>query len=272
MLGMVDFFTILNEILINPYLLLEAIMEQDAFQLLSNLNNFKNFNSEQLKSFIDSGEVVHYKKDDVIIHQGDESDHVFLLISGFLLAEVDYDTSSPVTIGAIYAGEIFGEIAYLEGTKRACSIVTHCDSLVLAFDSNAFENQVESNLILNKLINKSLIERLRRANDNKINSLPNKAIYLTYLSNPNIYQWLLDLLQQQMDKQAIKYLTITDKTLLNKFGENIGTLYFNNWIRELHRVQGSHYLVKDLVHPWTKSTRQRAKCFCPDRPASGTLR
>jgi len=36
--------------------------------------------------------------------------------------------------------------------------------------------------------------------------------------------------------------------------------------------QGSHYLVKDLVHPWTKSTRQRAKCFCPDRPASGTLR
>jgi len=36
--------------------------------------------------------------------------------------------------------------------------------------------------------------------------------------------------------------------------------------------QGSRYLVKDLVHPWTKSTRQRAKCFCPDRPASGTLR
>jgi len=40
----------------------------------------------------------------------------------------------------------------------------------------------------------------------------------------------------------------------------------------IYSKQGSHYLVKDLVHPWTKSTRQRAKCFCPDRPASGTLR
>ena len=67
--------------------------------------------------------------------------------------------------------------------------------------------------------------------------------------------------------------------LQKKMGENSSD--FLNWVNtqlekiELHHLlkQGSRYLVKDFgTSKSPKSTRQRAKYFGRDCPASGTLR
>ena len=49
------------------------------------------------------------------------------------------------------------------------------------------------------------------------------------------------------------------------------TGYMHNRVRMIAAsflTRWSRYLVIDLVHPWTKSTRKRAKCFGRDCPAS----
>ena len=84
----------------------------------------------------------------------------------------------------------------------------------------------------------------------------------------------LNLINAKIDYLA-RHLLIGDKINLRKVNISLGGMSFKtkDRVKEKTHMQGSRYLVKDFgTSKSPKSTRQRAKYFGRDCPASGTLR
>jgi len=94
---------------------------------------------------------------ELLFAEGDDADNVYYLMSGsFSMVSADGFK------GAVAAGEIFGEMAYLTGEKRSVSMVAQgvCDVIVLP--PEIFDEILEGNTALTKRIMKVMCRRLKR--------------------------------------------------------------------------------------------------------------
>jgi len=90
---------------------------------------------------------------EVLIHQGDEADHVFVIIEGHAEAFVDGHK-----VGDVPKDEIFGAMAVFTGEKRNASVITSEPSTVMLIPKDQFLNLTQSN----PKIARSLIESMAR--------------------------------------------------------------------------------------------------------------
>ncbi len=104
---------------------------------------------------------------DMLIHQGDEADHVFVIIEGHAEAFVDGHK-----VGDIPKDEIFGAMAVFTGEKRNASVIASEPSTVMLIPKDQFLSLTRSNA----KIAHSLIESMARRID-----LLNKQV--THLSS-----------------------------------------------------------------------------------------
>ncbi|MFJ7797798.1 Crp/Fnr family transcriptional regulator [Pseudomonas sp. NPDC096950] len=90
---------------------------------------------------------------EVLIQQGDEADHVFVIIEGHAEAFVDGHK-----VGDVPKDEIFGAMAVFTGEKRNASVVTSEPSTVMLIPKDQFLSLTQSN----PKIAHSLIESMAR--------------------------------------------------------------------------------------------------------------
>ena len=93
---------------------------------------------------------------DVLIHQGDEADHVFVIIDGHAEAFVD-----GVKVGDVPKDEIFGAMAVFTGEKRNATVITSEPCTLMRIPKDQFLSLTQSNP---KIAN-SLIESMARRID-----------------------------------------------------------------------------------------------------------
>ncbi len=72
----------------------------------------------------------HYGKGVTIFHEGDPGDAMFIVESGSvgIVKEVEGET---IRLATLNGGELFGEMAIIDGGKRMASAVAEEDSVVL---------------------------------------------------------------------------------------------------------------------------------------------
>ncbi|RON56119.1 Crp/Fnr family transcriptional regulator [Pseudomonas frederiksbergensis] len=93
---------------------------------------------------------------EVLIRQGDEADHVFVIIEGHAEAFVDGHK-----VGDVPKDEIFGAMAVFTGEKRNASVITREPSTVMLIPKDHFLSLTQSN----PKIAHSLIESMARRID-----------------------------------------------------------------------------------------------------------
>lgn len=93
---------------------------------------------------------------EVLIHQGDEADHVFVIIEGHAEAFVD-----AVKVGDVPRDEIFGAMAVFTGEKRNASVIASEPSTIMLIPKDQFLSLTQSN----PKIAHSLIESMARRID-----------------------------------------------------------------------------------------------------------
>lgn len=98
----------------------------------------------------------HFGKGDSLIHQGDEADHVFIIIEGHAEAFVD-----GVKVGDVQKDEIFGAMAVFTHEKRSATVVASEACTVMVIPKDQFLNLMESN----PRIAHSLVESMARRID-----------------------------------------------------------------------------------------------------------
>ena len=106
-----------------------------------------------------------YQARDQIFRQGDDSDSVFIIESGYLKVAVSGPNGSLSTLAVMGAGEIFGELSLLDGGPRSATVTAMTRTDVLVIDRGPFLHLIEAQPRLGIAIMGVLARRLRRVSE-----------------------------------------------------------------------------------------------------------
>ena len=107
------------------------------------------------------GRVRSYPKQALIIHEGDVSDTVFIVLSGRVRVFSSAEDGRDVILDVLGAGEIVGEMA-LDGSPRSASIMTMDATTVAVIDAATLRERLKSDRDLAMLLVTELLGRLRK--------------------------------------------------------------------------------------------------------------
>jgi len=128
---------------------------------------FSEFSQNELENFLDILDLIHVKKGEVIVTQGEPGDCMFILIDG--LARVTHHYGDQfVDLAEIPVGDFFGEIALVDAGVRSASVVADEDSSLLRITqatilavAGVYPNSAFKFLLA---IGRTLVGRLRQSN------------------------------------------------------------------------------------------------------------
>ncbi|MBC7544132.1 MAG: cyclic nucleotide-binding domain-containing protein [Candidatus Sericytochromatia bacterium] len=77
---------------------------------------------------------------ETIFEEGSTDDALYISLTGRLTASARLPNGNAVQFGEIVAGEIFGEIAFLDGMPRSATVIAHSDCELLRLPRWCFED------------------------------------------------------------------------------------------------------------------------------------
>ncbi len=111
-----------------------------------------------------------------VVHAGDRTDFVYLILSGSLKVLVSDEEGREVILSMLGPGELFGEMGVLDDNPRSATVVAvrPCDLVIICQDR--FQAGLQENFDVSHYIMRNLVQRLRKA-DRKIESLALMDVY-----------------------------------------------------------------------------------------------
>ena len=104
---------------------------EKVLRVLRDIDQFTTFSTEDIISFLDSGKLLEYEKDEEIMIEGQDGFHVYFLLAG----EVKIDKNGKEVKVLRRTGELFGETGFLEDSSGSATVTALQKTLVLRLDS-----------------------------------------------------------------------------------------------------------------------------------------
>lgn len=104
-----------------------------------------------------------YPKNAVIIHQGDDSDAFYVVLSGRLEALIVHEDGRQIVLGTLAPGDYFGEMSCLNGDSRSATIMAREPCKCLVISRTAFHSLCHEHPSLIWVLVRDLVRKLRRA-------------------------------------------------------------------------------------------------------------
>jgi len=94
---------------------------------------FSDLETPDLERLMAGSETLAFEAAETVFRRGDPGDSVFFIRSGSVVVEAEHSDQSLIPVNAIPSGEIFGEIAVIEGTERSATVTARerCELLVI---------------------------------------------------------------------------------------------------------------------------------------------
>ncbi len=109
-------------------------------------------------------QTVTFKAGETIIAEGDEGDTAFFLVTGSVEVLIGRGDRAR-TVGALNAGELFGEMCLIEPGPRSATVKAANDVECLATSYEEFISAIEDNPYRAVAFMKTLVKRLRQMNE-----------------------------------------------------------------------------------------------------------
>ena len=138
-------------------------MNQDITKNLAKFELFAGLPQEILDELGKKIEIVSLNKDDVLFHQGDPGDSLFLIRSGWVKIVNESAEEGEVVLNHIGPGGIIGEMAMIDQSPRTAGIVAISDLELLMLRSEDFLNLLNEQPSITIPIIRSVSKRLRFA-------------------------------------------------------------------------------------------------------------
>ena len=102
-------------------------------QALRDVPFLRRFSAEQVQQFARLGRITSLAAGDIVCHEGERSDSMFVLLAGTVSVSRHDGTGGRVEIRQFHEGEFFGEVALLDSRPRTATVacVTDCKLFVL---------------------------------------------------------------------------------------------------------------------------------------------
>ena len=117
-----------------------------AFDSLRPLSIFATLTDEQILHLAERAAIRLYTTGEVLVHQGDTGDSLFVIRSGQARVEAKHDNGRVTTLAHIPPGDFFGEMSLLTGERRSASVVAEDETEVVVVDKNALAEVLAGDL------------------------------------------------------------------------------------------------------------------------------
>ena len=126
---------------------------------------FRGLEPELIARLAGLSRVKRLAKGAILFQQGDEGDALYGVIAGLIRISVANAAGREITLGLMEPGDMFGEIALLDGLPRTAGAQAAEGSVILAIDRAHFFELLEAEPRLARHVIELLCERLRQSTD-----------------------------------------------------------------------------------------------------------
>lgn len=132
--------------------------ERVAESLLAKSPLFKGLDVKQRKALAERFMFETYQPGDLVIREGDHSDAFYAIKSGEVRVYTGKD-DAPVDLATLKAGEIFGEIAAIEGSRRTASVRAENECELLRLEASELNAMLAKNVEIRRFIEAQIASR-----------------------------------------------------------------------------------------------------------------
>ena len=133
--------------------------------ILSSHPLFAGLSPSDVDRLADYGRLEHLRKGATIFSKGDPGTGLMAVVSGLVKIGVPSPEGKEIVLNIIHPGEVFGEIALLDGRPRTANAVAMADSEVLSLDRREFVPFIRANPDVALSLLAVLCDRLRRTSE-----------------------------------------------------------------------------------------------------------
>lgn len=149
-----------------PKRLLDHEAAPDRAAVLARTDLFgKSLSSSELSQLANEATVLSIDINKYLVREGDPGDSLFVLVEGNLDVFVNSEKNgSPVQVGKVEAGEIFGEMSLLAREPRSASIIANTSAIIYEISNQTLETLLENRPEIAKDLSKIVAERRVKIN------------------------------------------------------------------------------------------------------------
>jgi CRP-like cAMP-binding protein len=115
------------------------------FEGLANSKLAAEMTDEQRKALAAAMTLRELAPGEVLVREGDTDDHLYVIASGVLGIIKAAGTENEMTINTVKAGDVVGELSFLDGATRYASLVAMSGSRVLGLSRGDLESLLDKN-------------------------------------------------------------------------------------------------------------------------------
>jgi CRP/FNR family cyclic AMP-dependent transcriptional regulator len=138
--------------------------EQSAIELLRSVPLFADLEEGELERFSQVAVPRSFPAATRVFHEGDSSDACYIVSEGTFRVTREHSDGRAITLATLGPGEIFGELAMLDGDKRSASAESITDGTLLALPASDVRSLLSRNPEIALKLVAGLVRRLRAAN------------------------------------------------------------------------------------------------------------
>jgi CRP/FNR family transcriptional regulator, cyclic AMP receptor protein len=135
-----------------------------AVELLRSVPLFADLEEGELERFSQVAVPRSFPAATRVFHEGDSSDACYIVSEGSFRVTREHSDGRAITLATLGPGEIFGELAMLDGDRRSASAESITDGTLLALPANDVRNLLSRNPEIALKLVAGLVRRLRAAN------------------------------------------------------------------------------------------------------------
>ncbi len=138
--------------------------KQTAVELLRSVPLFADLEEGELERFSQVAVPRSFPAGTRVFHEGDSSDACYIVSEGSFRVTREHSDGRAITLATLGPGEIFGELAMLDGDTRSASAESITDGTLLALPANDVRSLLARNPEIALKLVAGLVRRLRAAN------------------------------------------------------------------------------------------------------------
>src|SRR3954468_17213886 len=137
----------------------------ESVELLSRVPLFSELSREELERISRVSVARSFPAGVRVFHEGDHSDACYLVRTGALRVTREHSDGRAIALATLGPGDIFGELAMLDGQARSASVETLSDSELLALPASDFRRLLAEHSRISVKLIIALTRRLRETNE-----------------------------------------------------------------------------------------------------------
>jgi CRP/FNR family transcriptional regulator len=142
-----------------------AAVEESAVELLRHVPLFSELEEDELVRFSRVAVPRSFPAGTRVFHEGDRSDACYIVRSGGFRVTREHSDGRAITLANLSRGDIFGELAMLDGEVRSASVEALSDGELLALPAADVRALLARNPAITVKLVAALVRRLRAANE-----------------------------------------------------------------------------------------------------------